>query len=179
MGLPHTFPQVHQKKECWHLSLPLTHPAAQVRLTGVGNMKGTLAQIRTKSSLWLPPTLNNTCICRPNGGKIFKNCWPIRTPFFKDHRVISALHRNKNLRDALVKAKFCRQVGGDQGETHRAFKQLTFLYNTHGGTGTSITGRFTLHTHNIIYCIRCTTCNKRHVGETGNSLLDRLKQPPP
>lgn len=95
---------------------------------------------------------------------------------FKEYRVISALRKNKNLRDMLVKSKFCRHPAIPKGDNHWAFRPKKFLYNPQGGVGVPIIGRLTLQSQNVVYCIGCGVCGMLYVGETGKTLLTRLKQ---
>lgn len=50
------------------------------------------------------------------------------------------------------------------------------MYNPHGKIGAPILQRMTLNMRNIIYCIWCEKCRLLYVGETGQTLLERLKQ---
>lgn len=95
---------------------------------------------------------------------------------FEDHKVISAFRKNKNLRDLLVRAKFGEPGKKEKGNKHWAFKPKRFLFNPYGGTGSPSTGELHLNSSNLVYCITCEFCGKMYVGETGNTLLNRLKQ---
>ena len=96
--------------------------------------------------------------------------------FLKDHRLIAAFRKNKNLRDILVKAKLRPlQVHRTraQGDFYRRYKTVQNqsskeVFLTQNNT--------TVHHKNIIYLIRCSQCSKQYVGESGNSLLTRFTQ---
>lgn len=107
----------------------------------------------------------------------FKKYTSDLTPF-QNCRAISAHRRNKNLRDMLVRAKLPEQMRRIRSgkPNHWAFKLKRFLYNPHGKIGAPILQRMTLNTSNIIYCIWCVECRLLYVGETGQTLLERLKQ---
>lgn len=94
------------------------------------------------------------------------------------YRVISTHRRNKNLKDMLVRAKLPEQSGrtGLVRSNHWAFKPKQFIYNPHGRVGAPILQKMTLNMENIIYCILCEKCHRMYVGETGQTLLDSLKQ---
>lgn len=96
----------------------------------------------------------------------------------QDCRVISAHRRNKNLRDMLVRAKLPEQMRRIRSgkPNHWAFKPKRFLYNPYGKIGAPILQRMSLNTSNIVYCICCEECCLLYVGETGQTLLERLKQ---
>ncbi|KAF3844591.1 hypothetical protein F7725_007754, partial [Dissostichus mawsoni] len=51
-----------------------------------------------------------------------------------------------------------------------------FIHKQYSHTGFPTLGSFSLETTNIVYIITCTTCHKHYVGETGHSILTRLKQ---
>lgn len=51
-----------------------------------------------------------------------------------------------------------------------------YLFNPHGGAGAPILERFRPTSKNIVYCIICKQCSLLYVGETGQTLAERLKQ---
>ena len=93
------------------------------------------------------------------------------------HRFITAQRRNKNLRDLLVRARMKGERQRGESATHPPFfKQLTYVFNELSQRGVPIVQSLTLTTKNLVYCIRCLSCNILYVGETRNTLLERLKQ---
>lgn len=88
--------------------------------------------------------------------------------------MISAYRRRKNLRDYLVKSK----VSGRNKPKSKS--KIDCLYTkkrihnkqTHQKMGSISKPEI----KNCIYLIQCTTCNKRYVGETGNTITTRLYQ---
>ncbi|XP_041797348.1 uncharacterized protein LOC121609712 [Chelmon rostratus] len=97
-------------------------------------------------------------------------------PILKEYRVISALRKNKNLRDALVKASFGKDKNKNKPQNLWKFKHTKFLYNPHSGRGTSVNGYFSIKEKNVVYCLQCTQCNLLYIGETVNTIQARLKQ---
>ena len=99
--------------------------------------------------------------------------------------------RNKNLRDILVRSK----IGNNQSK-HRMgpddppnplnkckSRRCTYCpYLNRTGTITSTTtGRtyyakkhISCYSHNLIYCITCTTCKKQYIGQTSKKLRERF-----
>lgn len=95
---------------------------------------------------------------------------------FQNYKIISAFRRNKNLKDLLVRAKFCKEATTDRSSKHWAFFQKNYLFNIHGNMGIPIIVDFNLHSSNLVYCITCQKCGIMYMGETGNTLLTRLLQ---
>lgn len=67
-----------------------------------------------------------------------------------EYKFISQLEKIKNLKVALVRAKFCRQRGTVQGDIPWAFKLMKFLFNPQGGVGAPAVGKFTLQSQNLV-----------------------------
>lgn len=96
---------------------------------------------------------------------------------FHNCRVITANRKNKNLREMLVRTK----LGGHWQGRKRSLEQhflnpRQYLFNPHGGAGAPILERFRPTSKNIVYCIICKQCSLIYVGETGQTLAERLKQ---
>lgn len=90
-------------------------------------------------------------------------------PFAQGIRVISAFRRNKNLGDYLVQSKLPKTRPKDGPRTR------TWLVKN-PRTGQSFPQPLFLppSTKNCVYYIKCRTCGKLYVGETRNSLSQRL-----
>lgn len=96
--------------------------------------------------------------------------------FLKDHRLIAAYRRNKNLRDFLVRSKL-RPLNPPKSRKLDSFYRC---YKTVQNNTTKEVFRTqpetNVHTRNCIYLIRCLKCSLQYVGETGNTLLVRFTQ---
>ena len=89
----------------------------------------------------------------------------------RDFRIISAYRRNKNLRDILVHSKM------EQKPCHiEYFTYLKFLTNPFSGKGAPVWQNIGLKTRNVVYGIRCLQCKSVYIGETQNTLIERIKQ---
>lgn len=88
-------------------------------------------------------------------------------------RVISAYKRNKNLKDILVHSKM-KKPSTSPLETRVTYPK--FLTNTLSGTGGPVWQKLGLTNTNIIYAILCASCPLIYIGETQNTLGERLKQ---
>ena len=56
------------------------------------------------------------------------------------------------------------------------FRQIKFISNIHSHTSAPVQESYSLNTHNTIYIITCTLCNKQYIGETKHTIETRLKQ---
>ena len=93
----------------------------------------------------------------------------------EEFNIVSAYRRNRNLQDHLVHSKL------------KPFYQTTRKnpdYFVPKQTVTNITNKQVIeikqkipyNTRNCVYLISCNTCNLQYIGETGNSMADRLNQ---
>jgi peptide-methionine (R)-S-oxide reductase len=106
-------------------------------------------------------------------------------------KVIFGHRRNKNLRDILVHSKIesgppQTRVSPDDppNALHKCItKRCNYcpLLDRSGKITSTTTGRtytsrkhISCKSHNLIYCITCTICNKQYVGQTKNRLMDRF-----
>lgn len=98
-------------------------------------------------------------------------------PALGTYRIISALRKNKNLGDLLVRSAFSslpvQALGSLQREHFRARK---FIRNPYSQTSAPILDSLSLNTPNIVYIITCTRCQKHYIGETKHPLQVRLRQ---
>ncbi|KAK2819975.1 hypothetical protein Q7C36_021621 [Tachysurus vachellii] len=88
--------------------------------------------------------------------------------------LVSAYRKNKNLKDLLVRSSFSSDPAAASPIWTTHFRQPKVLWT--GPRGHVILSRVSLLTRNVVYLITCTHCNRRYVGETGNTLQARLKQ---
>lgn len=58
---------------------------------------------------------------------------------------------------------------------HWAFKSKRFLNNPHGGAVATIMDKIS-HSSQNLYCIECQFCNLLYIGQSSQTLLNRLKQ---
>lgn len=91
--------------------------------------------------------------------------------------MVVANRKNKNLEDVLVRT---RLGGHQQGRTpsldQHFLNGVQYLFNPHGGAGAPILDNFTFKSRNIVYGVICKQCLLIYVGETGQTLMERLKQ---
>jgi len=128
--------------------------------------------------------------------KIVQDNWPIlgrtnTTDSLYSSRIIFGHRRNKNLRDILVHAKIDPSKPKTRVQANSPINPLNKCQTKkcnycplldHSGTITShITKRkyqakkhISCKSHNLIYCITCSVCNKQYVGQTKNRLIDRF-----
>ena len=50
-----------------------------------------------------------------------------------------------------------------------------FTYDQHAWGMHHINSKYTCISHNVVYVIKCRTCNKIYIGETGRRLGDRFR----
>lgn len=94
-------------------------------------------------------------------------------PQLEEFRIIAAYKRNKNLSDILVRATLPVRTNGP---LKLYFKTIKFIENKYTGKGSAVMQDFSLESINLVYGIICKACGKIYVGETKNSLKERLKQ---
>jgi len=103
----------------------------------------------------------------------------IQTPV----RVLCSYRRDTDLRDSLVRSHLNNTTASDEDRgtfpcgrsrcntcTHT---KASPTINTPGGCIT-INSKHTSLSHNVVYVIKCRTCNK--IGETGRRLGDRFRE---
>ncbi|CAB1321434.1 unnamed protein product, partial [Coregonus sp. 'balchen'] len=97
----------------------------------------------------------------------------------KLRRIIQTLYdkrRNPNLKDLLVHATFSNRPSPPVPMESHYYRQLTNIHNPHAHTFSPIKQLMNINSTNIVYAITCALCQKIYVGETGSTILTRLKQ---
>ncbi|CAB1319145.1 unnamed protein product, partial [Coregonus sp. 'balchen'] len=97
-------------------------------------------------------------------------------PPLQEFRPLSAFRRNPNLRDLLIFAKFSNKPTPKLPVEQQYHRQLSHIQNPHAQTSSPISQLMTIHSTNIVYAITCTLCHNIYIGETGHTVLTRLKQ---
>lgn len=92
----------------------------------------------------------------------------------KNHRVIGAYRKNKNLKDFLVRAKL-RPIQNLDSKFEN-FCTLKYVKSRADQRIFRISQEFTPNTENCVYIIFCSKCAKQYIGETGNSIRTRMWQ---
>ena len=91
-----------------------------------------------------------------------------------DFKIIAAFRRNKNIKDLLVHASL--GGGHNKEKLNRHFKSIKFIQNQHTHLGEPVWHVSRPESANLVYCIECSICSRLYIGQTKNSLLQRLKQ---
>lgn len=87
---------------------------------------------------------------------------------------IAAFRRNKNLKDLLVHSSL---GGRPKKDKYSGFLKCTnFIENKLTHLSAPLLQALGLQSSNLVYCIECKVCNRLYVGQTKNTLLERLKQ---
>ena len=94
-----------------------------------------------------------------------------QVPELKDHKVIAAYRRNKNLKDLLIHTRLNRE-----DEDNCFFIFPSYALNSVSGKGLPIHKKIDPHTQNVVYAIKCMTCGAIYIGETMHTMDIRLKQ---
>ena len=127
---------------------------------------------------------------------IIDNNWPTlgrtnTTESLYNASIIYGFRRNKNLRDTLVHSRTNSpkpQTRATPNDAPNPMNNCTTrkcnycpLLDLSGQITSTTTGRtyyakkhISCKSHNLIYCITCTICNKQYVGQTKNRLMDRF-----
>lgn len=92
----------------------------------------------------------------------------------KNHQVIGAYRKNKNLKDFLVRAKL-RPIQNLESKLTN-FCTLKYVKNRADERIFRISQEFAPETKNCVYVIFCSTCGKQYIGETRNSIRTRMWQ---
>ena len=104
---------------------------------------------------------------------------------FRPLRVLCAYRRDTNLRDSLVRSHLNDTTASveDRGTfpcgrsrcNTCAHTNASPTINTPGGHIT-INSKYTCTSYSVVYLIKCRTCNKVYIGETGRRLGDRFRE---
>ena len=110
---------------------------------------------------------------------------PDTRDIYEPVRILCAYRRDTNLRDSLVRSHLYNISASDEDRgtfpcgrsqcntcTHT---NPSPTINTPGGCIT-ITSKYTCISQNLVYVIKCRTCNKIYIGETGRRLGDRFRE---
>ena len=109
-------------------------------------------------------------------------------PAFKNVQMLSAYKNHRSLRNMIVSSKLKRtpqthqtqKTGSIQKCNHPRCECCKYMdtditYNNSTNTATyQITKQFNCNSTNIVYLIKCKTCDKQYVGMTERQLKDRL-----
>ena len=100
-------------------------------------------------------------------------------------RVLCAYRRDTNLRDSLVRSHLNDTTASDEDRgtfpcgrsrcNTCAHTNASPTINTLGGC-ININSKYTCISQNVVYVIKCRTCNKIYIGETGRRLGDRFRE---
>lgn len=94
----------------------------------------------------------------------------------RNHHVISAHRKHKNLKDFLVRAKLKKLGQANVENRPEYFCQLQYIRDQFHGKIFKISHYFNPQTTNCVYIIFCLKCGKQYIGETRNSLATRMWQ---
>lgn len=103
----------------------------------------------------------------------FKRCQS-RMDSLTQFKTIAAFRRNKNLKDILVHSSLTGIAKKDKHSQY--FKRVQFIENRYTHQGAPVFQTLGQESQNVIYCIQCQNCGKLYIGQTKNTLLQRLKQ---
>lgn len=93
----------------------------------------------------------------------------------QDFKIISAYRKNKNLKDYLVHSKLKPYNQVARAKPNYFSPQQTVKNRTNKNI-ISLRQNITYNTRNCVYLITCQVCGLQYVGETSNSIADRIKQ---
>ena len=110
---------------------------------------------------------------------------PDTEDIYRPLRVLCAYCRDNNLSDSLVRSHLNDTTASaeDRGAfpcgrsrcTTCAHTNASPTINTPGGQST-INSKYACTSYNVVYGIKCRTCNKVYIGETGRRLGDRFRE---
>ena len=110
---------------------------------------------------------------------------PDTRDIYEPVRILCSYRRDTNLRDSLVRSHLNTiSVSGEDRGTFPCGRSrcntcthtnASPTINTPGGCIT-ITSRYTCISQNVVYVIKCCTCNRIYIGETGRRLGDRFRE---
>ena len=110
---------------------------------------------------------------------------PDTRDIYQPLRVLCAYRRDTNLRDSLVRSHLNDRTASDEDRgtfpcgrsrcNTCAHTNASPTINTLGGC-ININSKYTCKSQNVVYVIKCRTCNKIYIGETGRRLGDRFRE---
>ena len=110
---------------------------------------------------------------------------PDTRDIYEPVRVLGAYRRDTNLRDALVKSHLNNITASeeDRGTFPCGRSRCNTCTHTNAspriktpGGYITINSKYSCISHNVVYVIKCRTCNKIYTGETGRRLGDRFRE---
>ncbi|MGL5207763.1 GIY-YIG nuclease family protein, partial [Cetobacterium sp.] len=98
------------------------------------------------------------------------------TPYLKEHKIISAFRRNKNLKDLLVKSKLTpiNTKQSKRGTTPKYYETKNWITSHYTKQIFKLKRPLSPQTENCVYIISCHKCAKQYVGQTKNSIRIRM-----
>ena len=109
---------------------------------------------------------------------------PDTRDIYEPVRILCAYRRDTNLRDSLVRSHLNISASDEDRGTFPCGRSrcntcthinASPTINTFGGCIT-ITSKYTCISQNVVYVIKCRTCNKIYIGETERRLGDRFRE---
>ena len=110
---------------------------------------------------------------------------PDTRDIYQTVRVLCAYRRDKNLRDSLVRSHLNNTTASveDRGTFPCGRSRCNTCAHTNAsptistpGGHITINSKYTCTSDNAVYLIKCRTCNKVYIGETGRRLGDRFRE---
>ena len=92
-----------------------------------------------------------------------------------EYKIIPAYRKNKNLKDYLVHSKL-KNTDRPIRKKPDYFKPKQQVKNRTTNTMIGLNQSIRANTSNCVYLITCNKCNLQYVGETKNTIADRLNQ---
>ena len=114
-------------------------------------------------------------LSRITNTKIKRNFQNRTGGLLNEHKIILAYRKNKNLKDYLVHSKL-KATDLPLRRKPEYFKTKQQVKNRTTNRMFGIKQKIQANTHNCVYLITCKKCNLQYVGETRNTIADRLNQ---
>lgn len=121
-------------------------------------------------STYSQQSLSLTHILRRNYNMFLNNTFTLQK-----HKIIAAYRRNKNLQDLLVHSKL-KPLQSVKKKTCKEYKHLRFLTNSQTKIIYKSGPPIQYDTVNCVYLLYCSKCHLKYIGETKNSIQQRLYQ---
>ena len=114
-------------------------------------------------------------LSRITNTKIKRNFLNRTDDLLSGHKIILAYRKNKNLKDYLVHSKL-KGTDVPLRKKPEYFKPKQLVKNRTTNRMVGIKQNIQANTHNCVYLITCQKCNLQYVGETRNTIADRVNQ---
>ena len=114
---------------------------------------------------------------------------PDTRDIYEPVRVLCTYRRDTNLRDSLVRSHLNNITASDEDRgtfpcgrlrpiapTPDLHPHQCFTYDQHAWGCIAINSKYACMSQNVVYIIKCRTCNKIYIGETGRRLADRFRE---